>query len=64
MHRGGQYVADECYLMELFLLFVIYFKKFYAPLRAKNIPVRMFISCTNIVDQLMYDSRIYTASGC
>ena len=49
--------------MELFSLFAMYSQKFYAPLRAKNIPVRMFISCTNIVDQLMYDSSVYTASG-
>ena len=56
-HRGGQCVADGYCLMELFSLFVLYFKKFCAPLCAKNIPVRTFISCTKIVDRLLHDNH-------
>ena len=59
MYRGDQNVAHGCCLMELVSLFVLYFKKFYAPLRAKNIPVRTFISCTKIVDRLTYASSVY-----
>ena len=57
MYRGDQNVAHGCCLMELVSLFVLYFKKFYAPLRAKNIPARTFISCAKIVDQLLNDNH-------